>query len=98
MAHEVPTRAQVDALMKRCQRGVGGRNALDDAHSIMAECYGTLGALMLEVEQLRLAEEGAAEAFGVVVDDKRRLEAECESLRASLQWAHAIIRRQARPA
>ena len=47
----VPTRADVDALMKRCQIGVGGSNALDRAHSIMAECYGTLGALMLTVER-----------------------------------------------
>jgi hypothetical protein len=50
---DTPTRAEVDALMKRCQIGVGGRHALDNAHSIMAECYGTLGALMLEVERLR---------------------------------------------
>ena len=49
----VPTRADVDRLMKRCQIGVGGRRALDDAHSIMADCYGTLGALMMEVEVLR---------------------------------------------
>jgi len=47
-----PTKAEVEALMKRCQKGVGGRNALDDAHSIMAECYGTLGALQIEREQL----------------------------------------------
>ena len=51
----VPTRADVDALMKRCQIGVGGRHALDNAHSIMAECYGTLGALMLTVEAMRTA-------------------------------------------
>lgn len=38
---------EVRALMKRCQIGVGGRRALDEAHEIMAECYGTLGALML---------------------------------------------------
>jgi len=56
----VPTRAAVDALMKRCQIGVGGRHALDNAHSIMAECYGTLGALMLEIERLREAAEYAA--------------------------------------
>ncbi len=49
----VPTRAEVDRLMKRCQIGVGGRHALDNAHSIMADCYGTLGALMMEVEILR---------------------------------------------
>lgn len=47
----MPKRADVDRLMKRCQIGVGGRNALDEAHDIMAECYGTLGALMLTVER-----------------------------------------------
>jgi hypothetical protein len=39
--------------MKRCQIGVGGRNALDNAHEIMADCYGTLGLLMLCVEFYR---------------------------------------------
>lgn len=47
------TDAEVDALMKRCQIGVGGRNALDQAHDIMAECYGTLGALRIERNRLR---------------------------------------------
>lgn len=47
------TRDQIERLMKRCQVGVGGRHALDNAHSIMAECYGTLGAMMLEIERLR---------------------------------------------
>ena len=50
----VPKRAEVDALMKRCQIGVGGRDTLENAHSIMSDCYGTLGALMLEVERLRV--------------------------------------------
>ena len=45
-------RADVEALMKRCQIGVVGRSALENAHSIMADCYGTLGALMLEIERL----------------------------------------------
>lgn len=45
--------SDVEALMKRCQIGVGGRNALDDAHSIMAECYGTLGKLSAENARLR---------------------------------------------
>ena len=48
----VPTRAEVDALMKRCQVGVGGRHALDNAHSIMADCYRTLGALAAELEAM----------------------------------------------
>lgn len=45
-------RADVEALMKRCQIGVGGRDALDAAHSIMAECYGTLGRQQAEIDRL----------------------------------------------
>ena len=48
-------RAKIDTLMKRCQIGVGGRHALDNAHSIMAECYGTLGRQQIEIERLREA-------------------------------------------
>lgn len=48
---DVPTRAEVDALMRRCQIGVGGRHALDDAHSIMADCYGALGALAFGLDR-----------------------------------------------
>lgn len=46
---------RVLVLMKRCQVGVGGHHALDDAHSIIAECYGVLGALSKENEVLRTA-------------------------------------------
>ncbi len=42
----------VERLMKRCQIGVGGRGALDAAHGIMADCYGTLGALVQERDRL----------------------------------------------
>lgn len=66
----VPKRADVDRLMKRCQIGVGGRNALENAHSIMADCYGTLGLLMLCVEwyrnqelALRVAVQMALQAY-----------------------------------
>ena len=54
--------SDVSELMKRCQRGVGGRNALDEAHDIMAECYGTLGRLESERDSLRqqLADSDAA--------------------------------------
>ncbi len=38
------TTAAAERLLKRCQIGVGWRNALDTAHDIMAECYGTIGA------------------------------------------------------
>ena len=47
------TTRDVERLMKRCQVGVGGRGALDEAHDIMAECYGTLGALVQERDRLR---------------------------------------------
>ena len=46
------TTAEVEALMKRCQIGVGGRYALDTAHDILAECYRTLGALVEERDSL----------------------------------------------
>jgi len=44
---------KVERLMKRCQIGCRGRNALDDAHDILADCYGTLGLLDAEVRRLR---------------------------------------------
>jgi hypothetical protein len=48
--------ADVPALMKRCQIGVPrGPNAYDDLHSILAECYGTLGSLGAENARLREA-------------------------------------------
>ena len=49
------TTEDVERLMKRCQIGTGGRNALDEAHNLLAECYGTLGALVQERDRLRSA-------------------------------------------
>ena len=43
---------KIDKLMKRCQIGCGGRNALDDCHDILAECYGTLGAMGIKYDRL----------------------------------------------
>ena len=48
------TTERAQRLMKRCQIGVGGRNALNDAHDIMAECYGVIGALLAERDRLML--------------------------------------------
>jgi len=59
----LPKRDDADALMKRCQIGVGGRHALDNAHSIMAECYGTLGRQQIEIERLRAALHEIAEEW-----------------------------------
>lgn len=44
---------EIERLMKRCQIGVGGKDALNKAHNIMADCYGTLGALARERDQLQ---------------------------------------------
>ena len=44
-----------EKLMKRCQTSVGDRNrwgALDDAHSIMADCYSSIGSLVQERDRL----------------------------------------------
>lgn len=71
--HRVPKRAEVEALMKRCQIGVGGRNALDEAHSIMAECYGTLGLLMLCLER----EQAESAAWRKMYEEA---DAECDAL------------------
>jgi hypothetical protein len=79
------TKTDVDRLMKRCQIGVGGRNALNDAHDIMAECYGTLGRLQSE---LAAAKAELSEDEGVINvwrGRTQRAEAECEALREVLK-------------
>ena len=49
-----------------------------------------------DVEVLKLAEEGAKEAFGHVVQQKHDTEAECKKLRTLLDSAHETIRRECR--
>lgn len=46
------TTEDAERLMKKCRAGVGGSGALDTAHNIMAECYGTIGALTRERDML----------------------------------------------
>ena len=46
--------ANAEKIMKRCQ--VGTRN-YDEANSLHAECYGVIGTLKSEVEQLRKERE-----------------------------------------
>jgi hypothetical protein len=64
------TTEEVERLMKRCQIGVGGRNALDTAHDIMAECYGMLGALVQERDRL-LRGEYICKRCGLRKDSER---------------------------
>lgn len=54
--------------------------------------------LLEQIKQLQLAEEGAAEAFGAVVQDKRALEAEVKRLQSLLDGAYASIRKYAKAA
>lgn len=73
--------SDVAELMKRCQRGVGGRNALDEAHDIMAECYGTLGRLE--------SERAALEAENARLRVKLMAIASAEPARHGIEWAKA---------
>lgn len=50
------------------------------------------------MRQLKLAEEGAAEAFGAVVQDKQDLEAEVKRLQSLLDDAYALVRKYAKAA
>ena len=64
------TTEAVERLMKQCQIGVSGRNALDEAHDIMAACYGTLGALVQERDRL-LRGEYICKRCGLRKDSER---------------------------
>ena len=45
------TLQDAEAVMKKCQRGVGNYKAgLDDANNLLSECYSTIGRLIFEVE------------------------------------------------
>lgn len=43
---------EISRLMKRCQVGFGGRDALEQAHDCLADCYGALGRLAAQRETL----------------------------------------------
>ncbi len=58
------TLRQVDDLMKLCQIGCGGNGALEKAHDIMSDCYGTLGAMSIEIRLLRDALKEIADLSG----------------------------------
>lgn len=59
-----------------------------------AELVAFGAALKEEVDQLHLAEEGAKEAFGHVVRQKRDLEAEVKRLRELLAAAYKMVPQQ----
>lgn len=45
--------AKAERAMKACQVGVSGRGALDLAHQIMADCYGTIGRFLVHTRAPR---------------------------------------------
>ena len=66
----IVTTAEAEKLMKRCQIGFCGRDALDNAHNLLAECYGTLGALVQERDRL-LRVEYICKGCGLRKDSER---------------------------
>jgi hypothetical protein len=42
-----------EKLMKKCRTGVSGRNAVNVANNILAECYGMIGILLAEIKRLK---------------------------------------------
>lgn len=82
----------LEALLTVAQReSAQGRESRETLESERAA-----NALLTEqVQQLELAEEGAKEAFGVVVQEKRDLEKEVRRLTELLAGAHQIIREYA---
>lgn len=60
--------ANVQTLMKACQRGVAGKGpAIEAANNLLAECYGLLGKLAAENEALRKIISESATACGAAV-------------------------------
>lgn len=57
----IVTTAEAEKVMKRCQ--IGTRN-YDEANSLHAECYGTIGALVQERDMLRTGDTCARHCEG----------------------------------
>lgn len=67
------TDAQVEALMKACQRG---EVKLDAANNLLADCYGALGRLLLENQALHKQVkvlQSAENSYQTGYDDGRRM-------------------------
>ena len=96
---------EVERLMKRCQTGCGGRNALDDAHGLLAECYGTLGLLdarlQIATEALRYyenrsPEHGTRNTAAVALDEIEATKGKKQAEIARLKDAAAMLNDRAK--
>lgn len=59
------------ALMKDCQRGVAGKGtAIEAANNLLAECYGTLGALLKVIDQIKDESEALAKERDRLREDR----------------------------
>ncbi len=93
-------RADLEATIAELKEGRGCSDAiisnLEGRINILCEKLAkkdeTIAEQVKEIEQMRLAEEGAKEAFGHVVQQKRDFEAECKRLRILLDGAYKTIR------
>jgi broad-specificity NMP kinase len=61
----IVTRAEVEALQKRLQRGT---TTYDAANNLHAECYGTIGALAAMVERAQARHLDAEQRLGQIAD------------------------------
>jgi hypothetical protein len=83
---------QATAMIKRMDAYLHGESA--EATAIIKDTRELVDVLRAQVGNLMLAEEGAAEAFGVVVQEKRDLEVEVSRLQSLLDGAYASIRKR----
>lgn len=89
-------RIRVKALMKRCQIGVGGRAALEQAHEIMADCYGTLGRLLSERDAADARVRVLEVRLEQVERDLSARVAEVEAERTHVEDERDVLRAQVR--
>ncbi len=83
----------LDGWMREAERRVKNRQYENDAmelgRELYAEAQDAVGRLSARVQELEAAEEGAKEAFGVVVQEKHDAMTECGRLRTLLDAAYS---------
>jgi len=90
------TQDQASAMLRRMDAYLHGESA--EATAIIKDARELVDVLRAQVGNLMLAEEGAVEAFGVIVQDKRDLEADVTRLKTLLDGAYESVRNYAKRA
>lgn len=94
LLHEA-MREEIDENLRL--RELGGAMPDENITAMTERVIAERNALREQVAQLKLAEEGAAEAFGAVVQQKRDAQAKCQKLQGLLDACHKICGELARP-